>query len=372
MCNVMLCLSIIVNVVLIVLVYIILKNYKNLKQYYNLLEEDNKYFMKRSFMEDVLIVKLCKKTFQILDEIKSLESFSKVSKFEPKLREICNNIEIIADEDAACNDMSLNINDTFKKINLDNVSIRIDKNIPCNLIYDETRLLSALNLIIEKSINNCINGKIKISIKMIEKKNYNVKLEINIKNIKLSNQSTQIVENIFKSHLIDNIEDPELLIIRNNLFSLKSKINVFNYENTTLMSIEIPMKKQKEKKKIIKALVVDDNKQIATMNQEVLKNIGVDSDIIFDPIECLKILENNMDEYDIVFTDNQMPNMNGTSLIKELRNIEGFNLPVIIVTADDNQNNKFVNFYGFDGYVQKPLSIEKAKEIIDLILLAKR
>lgn len=367
--------SIVVSIVVTVVAYINFKKYKKVEKQYKKLEadhsiltEDNEKFVSRSLFEDDVISKLCKEMYQILDKFKNSSNNSEFLKYEISLRELCNNIEVIADEETLCNNALLNINDTLKKLKHKKVVFEVADNIPHNLIFDEVKFLSALNLIIKKSVSNNIKDKIKISIEMLEKKNCNIKLKINVENIKLSNKNYQVINKIFRSHLIDNIDDPDLLIIRANLFCLKSKASISSRKGVDFMTIEMPMTKQKEIRKKPRALIVDDNKQIAIMNQEVIKEIGFDADVVFKPEECLKKVKNNMDDYDIVITDNQMPNMNGTDLIRKFKNIEGFNLPVVIVTGDKDEDNDFLDYYGFDGYIQKPLTKDKAIDVIKKLI----
>lgn len=367
--------SIVVSIVVAVVAYINFKKYKKMeKQYkkleadYGILKEDNERFVSRSLFEDDVVSKLCKVMYQILDKFKNSSIDSKILKYEISLRELCNNIEVIADEEALCNNTLLNINDTLNKLKNKKVVFEIADNVPDNLFFDEVKLLSALNLIIKKSLSNNIKDKIKISIEMLEKKNCNIKLKINVENIKLLNKNYEVINKIFRSHSIDNIEDSDLLIIRANLFCLKSKVIISGRKDVDFMTIEIPMTKQKEIRKKPRVLIVDDNKQIAIMNQEVMKEIGFDVDVVFKPEECLEKVKNNMDDYDIVITDNQMPNMNGTDLIRKLKTIDGFNLPVVIVTGDKDEDNDFLDFYGFDGYIQKPLTKDKAINVIKKLI----
>lgn len=293
---------------------------------------------------------------------------SKILSYEETLRELCNNIEVIMDEETICNDVNQNIRDSLNKLDKKKVIIDIAKDIPINLIYDETKLLSAVKLIIKKSIDNCIKDKIKLSVKMIEKKNCNIKLKISIENVKLSDQNIEVLDKIFKHHFIDEIKDPELLVIRSNLFCLHSKIDMVENKGIVCMIINLPVIKPKEERIIPRALIVDDSKHTAIMNQDVLKELGIDADVVFSAEECLEKIKDNMDDYDIIFTDNQMPNMCGSELFRELKELDNFNLPVVIVTGDQGEEYRFKTIYGFDDYIEKPLDKNKAKKVINKLL----
>jgi len=98
------------------------------------------------------------------------------------------------------------------------------------------------------------------------------------------------------------------------------------------------------------------------MNQKVLKELKIDSDIILNPMDCRKQLFEN--DYDIIFTDNQMPEMDGTELFRNLQTIDGFDIPVVIVTADNDMDDYFKTICGFDDYIVKPLTKEKVNKTI--------
>ncbi|MBQ4584081.1 MAG: response regulator [Bacilli bacterium] len=357
--------SIIIAIIASIYAYKYFKKYKEIKRDYDILKKDNKNFVSRYLMECEIFIKLSKNIKEILDKVNTASS-------ERELREICNNIEVTANEETPCVDDEVNVDELFEKLQNKQVIIDVDKDIPKNLILDELKLLSALKLIVKKSQDNGIKDKIKISIKMVEKINCNIKLRINIENIKLSNQNVDILNKIFKKHTIDYIDDSDILLIRTNLFCLKSNIEFKEKKKINSMFIDIPVFKQKEERLIPKALVVDDSKHTAIMHQDILKELGVDADVVFSGEECLEKIKNNMDEYDIIFTDNQMPNMCGPELFRELKSLNQFNLPVVIITGDAGEDYYFKEQCGFNEYIVKPLDKNKAKKVINKILKKKK
>ena len=51
-----------------------------------------------------------------------------------------------------------------------------------------------------------------------------------------------------------------------------------------------------------------------------------------------------------------------------LKEIEGFNIPVIVLTVSENERDTFVGYYGFDEYITKLLTQEKVKETFPKII----
>lgn len=372
---------IVVIVVIIVLLILSKRKINKLTKLKDLIRSDFQYMCNRNYIEENAI-KL------IIDEINmQLESLEKLNHFEHNdtfnlLKQDISNINVIVNDELTTVEKEANLKEELDTL-IKNISIEIPnckkiellfKDLEEKYIYDKDKLSSALRLIILKLNENNEEDVIEISISNKSNIRSNAIIEIKINNIIFGDTKDQMkkirtllsIKDI-SPEIIDSKIDPCFLIIRQNLLRVASDIH-FENDNQWNMLINIPVKRIRKQRKKYKALIVDDNKPTAEMNQEVLKTINVDSDIVFSAKECIDAILENYDDYDIVITDNQMPNMNGTELISELKNIPGFNLPVIIVTGDGNHNNIFIKQYGFDGYIQKPLSKEKIQELLKELL----
>ncbi len=347
----------------------------------NLISADFEYMYKRNFVEENAIKQI------INDAAIQLENLEKTNSLDYKntlnlLKQDFNNIDVIINDEVIAIEEKVNLKEELEKL-IKNISSEISKKKDIELIFkdieeqyicDKNKLLSALRLIILKLIENNRKDIIKISVSNKNSVRSNAIIEIRIHNVVFGDTKEQM-ENIcsllniedISPEIIDSKIDPCFMIIRQNLLRIANDIHFENNKQCDMI-INLSVKRVKKKKKKYKALIVDDNKPTAKMNQEVLNTINVDSDMVFSAEECIEAISKNYDDYDIIITDNQMPNMNGTELISELKNMPGFNLPVIIVTGDSNNNNIFIKRYGFDGYVQKPLSKEKIEELIKKLL----
>lgn len=99
----------------------------------------------------------------------------------------------------------------------------------------------------------------------------------------------------------------------------------------------------------------------------VLDSLGFEMTIVktyYDVIEKIKQGE----KYDVIFTNN-IYRIGGTGpqLLRELKEIEGFNTPVIIHTISENKYNYF-NDLGFDGYLLKPIKQEETILVLKKLL----
>ena len=116
-----------------------------------------------------------------------------------------------------------------------------------------------------------------------------------------------------------------------------------------------------------KILIVDDNKINIKIASKILKTYNFDIDEAYNGQECIDKVKEN--KYDIIFMDYMMPGMNGVEAFNKLREIEGFDTPVVVLTADvvDNAKEKFMKD-GFKDYISKPIDQKYLKEVIEKLI----
>ena len=120
-----------------------------------------------------------------------------------------------------------------------------------------------------------------------------------------------------------------------------------------------------------KVLVVDDNE----LNIKVVRRILEQFDLILDECkngqECIDMVTEDND-YDLILMDIMMPGMNGEETLRKLKEIEGFETPVIALTADAEvgSQEKYVN-EGFADYIAKPFSKMQIEEKMDRVFKEK-
>ena len=104
-------------------------------------------------------------------------------------------------------------------------------------------------------------------------------------------------------------------------------------------------------------LIVEDNKTNQMLLSMILDDYTLDFDIANDGLEALQLYNNS--KYDIIFMDENMPNLNGIEATKQIRLIEHTNertaTPVIAVTANAlaEDRERFIDA-GMDDYISKP------------------
>jgi len=118
-----------------------------------------------------------------------------------------------------------------------------------------------------------------------------------------------------------------------------------------------------------KRLLVAEDVEI---NREIIVALLEDSGLIIDCAEngkeALDMISADLDKYDIVFMDLQMPHMGGleaTRLIREMSGRKRGRLPIIAMTANVFQDDVDACLAaGMDSHIGKPLDFDKVVEIL--------
>ena len=112
-------------------------------------------------------------------------------------------------------------------------------------------------------------------------------------------------------------------------------------------------------------LVVDDSATMRMLLVMTLKKISRDISIeeaVNGADACGKLQEK---AFDLVFTDMQMPEMDGAELIRWIRRELSKTLPVMIVTTKGEETDRDSGLaLGATGYITKPVNGHEIKEIV--------
>jgi DNA-binding NtrC family response regulator len=81
-------------------------------------------------------------------------------------------------------------------------------------------------------------------------------------------------------------------------------------------------------------LLVDDDENVVFAAERMLKQLGYHVTAGTDPCRALQLFRDQPDGFDLVITDQTMPQMNGTELARELTRIRP-SVPVILCTGYD-------------------------------------
>ena len=112
--------------------------------------------------------------------------------------------------------------------------------------------------------------------------------------------------------------------------------------------------------KVIRVLLIDDDKIQLNLTAAMLKQHGIDA-VCCEQLEQL-IEQLRSSVFDVLLTDIQMPAINGFDLVKLLRasNIpQAKTIPVIAVTARSEMDKAALHEHGFAGCLHKPFTVKE-------------
>lgn len=105
-------------------------------------------------------------------------------------------------------------------------------------------------------------------------------------------------------------------------------------------------------------LLVDDDETIADLGKMLLEDLGYRVKSFTCGIEALKIFREEPQRFDLVITDQTMPNITGEKLVRQLRQIRN-NIPIILCTGfSDMITRKQALSFGINEYIEKPFGID--------------
>ena len=107
----------------------------------------------------------------------------------------------------------------------------------------------------------------------------------------------------------------------------------------------------------IKILLVEDEKMLAEILSDTLSDRNFDVHLAYDGIHALEAIKK--EPFDVIVSDVMMPNLDGYSLAKKLRN-EGCNTPILFLTALSATEDVVKGFEtGGNDFLKKPFAIDE-------------
>lgn len=234
----------------------------------------------------------------------------------------------------------------------------IDSNLPNTLYGDSINLKNVLNTIIGNSYKYTDKGYVELSVNAIFKKDI-VRLIIKIEDSGIGIKAEDLDKCLNK-----NTKD------QNSLYGARKAINIMGgnllisseYNKGTIVTIILDQKIYTNNKDNYdnyvnnkKILIIDDNNSSIKLISKILDkhNILYDSSNLGK--EALDRIRKG-DKYDLILLDEDMPYMNGISVMNKFSKIKGFDTKVILLTK--NSNIIYDDIYkdsGFSDYIIKPI-----------------
>lgn len=109
---------------------------------------------------------------------------------------------------------------------------------------------------------------------------------------------------------------------------------------------------------MFRILIVDDTKSVHSYVKMILAKLnGISVVSVFDGEQALALLKNSTD-FDLIFLDWEMPNMNGPQTLMQFRTIQ-LHIPIIMLTSkNEAEEIEQVLRLGASEYVMKPFTFD--------------
>jgi len=142
-------------------------------------------------------------------------------------------------------------------------------------------------------------------------------------------------------------------------------------EATPVYSSKTKLKRSNPGKMKFRALAVDDNETNLFCAQELLKRIGIATDLAASGKEAIAMCSEN--EYDMIFMDLSMPDMNGFETTENIFQLypDGNTPPIIALTANAMPEDRTAcQNVGMAGFITKPVKLEELHKAIESLIPA--
>lgn len=274
------------------------------------------------------------------------------------------------------------------------IKTNFNENIPYMLFGDSNKVKQIITNILMNSIKYTEDGSINFEVNCTSEKdkcNLVMSIENTGKTIKKENKSSNNLKE-FNKNIVEQSElefsiakkfvdmlGGKILLDEKNMN--KTKVTIYLNQKIKMQGVpliaeisklEESIKPQQEDYSDKKVLIVDDNKMNLKVATRLLKNYNIITTEVLNGYEAINKIKNN-EKYDLIFLDDIMPKKNGKETLNELKKIKGFDIPVIVLTANvlEGMKEKYIE-EGFDDYLAKPINKEELKKILNKFLIDRK
>ena len=239
--------------------------------------------------------------------------------------------------------------------------VNIDHDVPEILYGDSIGLKEVLNIIMDNSVKYTKEGFIEFNVNTIikndicrlimtvEDSGVGIKSE-DINKMKIGNKS------LSKANKLITLMNGAMVVSSNYGMGTKVKI-VLDQKIELNMNEDIV--KYSEIYDNIKLLMIDDSESGIKIIEKLIKGSNIKMDFAMNGKECIEKIK-TYNKYDIILLDEQLSQISAMELIKKIKDIRNFDIPIILLTKDNSYeyNDEFKKL-GFSDYLLKPVKKEE-------------
>ena len=265
--------------------------------------------------------------------------------------------------------------------------VNLDADVPEIVSGDAVRLTQILVNLVSNSIKFTEDGGVYLRVTMLKKENNTAKLEFLVRDTGIGIPAEKQLT------IFDRFEQAEaettrrfggtglgLSIVKNlvelqkgtitlfsnpghgSSFTVELSFNICDGERT-VREIKRHVAISDNNKSRIRILIAEDNSMNQRLIRHLLKSRGYNFDLVFNGVQAIESLKKQ--SYDMVLMDIQMPEMDGYSATRQIREELKLNIPVIAMTAHamSGEKEKCIKS-GMNDYISKPINEEILFDII--------
>ncbi len=310
----------------------------------------------------------------ILDLSKIESGLMRIEPTNINLRDLIQSVKMMFEKQA--NDKNIDLN------------IEFNENVPKEIKGDGMRITQILVNLLSNAFKFTSTGSIKILIDLISSKNGKELISvavadtgIGIEDYKLNRifdrfqQSDDSITRRFGGTGLGLTIAKEIVELMQGEISVKSELN-----SGSTFTIKIPFERVvKDSTKVMAAnkpnginsdlknlhvLIIEDNKLNQALMYHLLNEWQVSFDIVDNGKEALEMITKK--KFDLLLMDLQMPEMDGYSCTREIRNNLKLDIPIIAMSAHafPGEREKCLQ-YGMNDYISKPIDHIQLFELLN-------
>jgi len=319
----------------------------------------------------------------ILSLVNDLVDFSKLENDKIKIEKVSFNPKELVEN--VFNSLKKNASDKGILLLYD-----IEDELDTQLTSDPYRIKQILTNLVTNAIKFTQNGHVKV---IGKKENQNLILEVEDTGIGMTEQEQNIVfEEFTQAHsdiekqfggtglgltiskrMAELLGGTILIKSEKEKGSVFSLILPFHKGNTTEKPKKEPLPINTQFLSGKKIIMIDDDRMQLSLMEALFENYPIKLTTLNDATKVIPLLEK--ENFDLVFTDIQMPKKSGYLLVEKIRNhpkSEIQNIPVVALSGKrDSSPEDFID-KGFTYFVGKPVRMEELLQVMEFIFEGKK
>lgn len=111
-------------------------------------------------------------------------------------------------------------------------------------------------------------------------------------------------------------------------------------------------------------LFAEDHKELRENTSDILRNFFKTVTSVKDGKEALELYKNNINSYDIILSDIQMPKINGVDLTKEIYKVNPHQTIIILSAYDESKYLLPLVNLGIEHFIKKPINYPEFMSVL--------